>query len=104
MCDGLRGCWAVTILVPSWGVYLMAGQGMPSHMRVSNRMGCWNRRMGSGYGDGVCRAEPVSYGGAVTTAWDFLDEGDNFSGLGRMIRSGMGRGMEGGVWGWLGSA
>ena len=46
----------------------------------------------------------MSYGGAVTTAWDFLDEGDNFSGLGRMIGSGMGRGMEGGVWGWLGGA
>ena len=103
MCDGLRGCWAVTILVPSWRVDLMAGQVMPSKMRVS-RVGCWNRRMGSGWFNGVCRAEPVSYGGAVTTAWDFLDEGDNFSGLGRMIRSGMGGGMEGWVWGWLGSA
>ena len=99
MCDGLRGCWAVTILVHGWGVYFMAGQVMSSKMRVS-WVGCWNRRMGSGWGDGVCRAELVSYGGAVTTAWDFLDEGDNFSGLGRMIRSG----MEGWVWGWLGSA
>ena len=54
MCDGLRGCWAVTILVPSWGVYLIAGQVMPGQMRVS-RVGCWSsRRMGSGMGDGVC--------------------------------------------------
>lgn len=54
MCDGLRGCWAVTILVPGWGVYLIAGQVMPSQMRVS-RVGCWgSRRMGGGWGDGVC--------------------------------------------------
>jgi len=100
MCDGLRGCWAVTILMPSWGLHLMAGQVMPSQTRVS-RVGCWGRRVGSGWGgDGECRAEPVSYGAAVTTARDFLDEGDNFSGLGRMI----GSGIEGGVWGWLGSA
>ena len=55
MCDGLRGCWAVTILVPSWEVYLIAAcQLMPSQMRVS-RVACWGRRrMGSGLGDGVC--------------------------------------------------
>ena len=40
----------------------------------------------------------MSYGAVVTTtARDFLDEGDNFSGLGshQMIRSGMGDGGQG---------
>ena len=91
MCDGLRGCWAVTILVPGWGVASLAGQVMPRQMRVS-RVGL---RMGSCWWDWVGWAQHVSYRGAVTTGWDFRDGGDNFSGLGRMIRDGMGGRMEG---------